>query len=114
MSAEMNTEEAIIANAEHHSKLLKAIAELEYVPSAKRQQSAYMKDLENKLAECKRQIEVSAKKTAKERKEHEALRDSTGKRLAHRLIGKREQYEAKESKEERCVFIMAAGAITND
>ena len=53
MSAEMNTEEAIIANAEHHSKLLKAIAELEYVPSAKRQQSAYMKDLENKLAECK-------------------------------------------------------------
>ncbi|KJA24967.1 hypothetical protein HYPSUDRAFT_65266 [Hypholoma sublateritium FD-334 SS-4] len=101
MSVEMNTEEAIIANAEHHSKLLKTIADLEYVPSAKTQQSSYLGDLETQLMDCNRRIEVYAQRTAKERKEHEALRDSTGKRLAHRLIGKREQYEAKESKEER-------------
>lgn len=109
----MDTEEAIIANAEHHTKLLKTIADLEYVPSAKRQQDSYLSDLVGQLIDCNRRIEVYAQKTAKERKEHEALRDSTGKRLAHRLIGKRQQYEAKESKEERWVFVMAASMITN-
>jgi hypothetical protein len=94
-------EEAIIANAEHHARLLKTIAGLEYVPAARKEQGRYVRDLEAQLEETRERIVQCMQKTAKERKEHEALRDSTGRRLAHKLLGKKEQYEAKESKEER-------------
>ncbi|KAF9484155.1 hypothetical protein BDN70DRAFT_872854 [Pholiota conissans] len=94
-------EEAIIANADHHSSLLKTIASLDYVPAAQKEQGRYIKDLEEQIQETRELIVKCKQKTAKERKEHEALRDSTARRLAHKLIGKKEQYEAKESKEER-------------
>ncbi|KAF4611627.1 hypothetical protein D9613_003902 [Agrocybe pediades] len=97
----MDAQEVIVANADYHSRLLKTIAELEYVSSAKKHQEVYIKDLENEVAKGQKRIVQLAEKTKKERKEHEALRDSTSRRLAHRLLGKREQYEAKESKEER-------------
>jgi len=100
----MDAQEAIVANADYHTRLLKTIAELEYVPSAKKHQQAYIKDLENEVANSQSRILKLAEKTKKERKEHEALRDSTGRRFAHKLLGKKEQYEAKESKEERFVL----------
>lgn len=102
-------EEAIIANAEPHARLLKMIASLEYVPAARKEQGRYIKDLEEQLEETRERIVKCMEKTAKERKEHEALRDSTGRRLAHKLLGKKEQYEAKESKEERRVVIYQLG-----
>lgn len=100
----MNAEEAIVANAEHHAKLLQTIAGLEYVPAATKQQTVYIADLEAQLRGSGARIAACAQKTAKERREHEALKNATGKRLAHKLLGKKEQYEAKESKEERWVM----------
>ncbi|PPQ80355.1 hypothetical protein CVT25_003638 [Psilocybe cyanescens] len=97
----MEAQEAIVANANYHTRLLNTIAELDYVPSAKNNQSSYIRDLENQVSASKKRIVQLAEKTKKERKEHEALRDATTKRFAHKIMGKREKYEARESKEER-------------
>lgn len=97
----MNAQEAIVANADYHTRLLNTIAELEYVPSAKKHQGSYIKDLEKQVSASEQRIIRLAEKTKKERKEHEVLRDATTKRFAHKLLGKREKYEARESKEER-------------
>ncbi|KAH9477103.1 hypothetical protein JR316_0011019 [Psilocybe cubensis] len=97
----MDAQEAIVANAGYHTRLLNTIAELEYVPVAKKNQSSYIKDLENQVSASQQRIIRLAEKTKKERKEHEALRDATTKRFAHKLLGKREKFEARESKEER-------------
>ncbi|PPR05094.1 hypothetical protein CVT24_010081 [Panaeolus cyanescens] len=97
----MDTTEAIVANADYHSRLLAIISELEYVPTARRQQTSYVKDLQAQLDGIIARVAQLAEKTKKERKEHEALRDATAKRFAHKLMGKKEKFEAKESKEER-------------
>lgn len=100
-----DAQEAIVANADYHTGLLSTIAELDYVPAAKEHQIKYIEDLETQLATSKSQVEQLSQKTKKERKEHEALRDSTTRRLAHKLLGKKEQFEAKESKEERFALV---------
>lgn len=101
----MDTTEAIVANADYHSKLLAIISELEYVPTARRQQTSYVRDLQAQLDGIIARVAQLTEKTKKERKEHEALRDATAKRFAHKLVGKKEKYEAKESKEERwCIL----------
>lgn len=94
-------EEAIIANAAYHTRLLTAIGQFEYIPSAKKHQISYINDLEAQFATIQKEVAQFAEKTKKERKEHEALRDSTARRFAHKLLGKREKYEAMASKEER-------------
>ncbi|CAA7262011.1 unnamed protein product [Cyclocybe aegerita] len=97
----MDTKEAIVANASYHSRLLNTISSLEYVPAARKHQAEYVKDLEGQLAAGKKRVAALAEKTKKERKEHEDLRDSTARRLAAKLTGRREKWEEKESKEER-------------
>jgi hypothetical protein len=95
------TQEAILANATYHSRLLTTIGNLEYVPSAKKHQISYIEDLEGQSATIQKEVAQLAEKTKKERKEHETLRDSTGRRFAHKLLGKAEKYEARANKEER-------------
>jgi len=102
--ASMEAPEAIVANSYHHTQLLNTIAALEYVPQAKKQQATYIKDLESQVGALQVNITQLAAKTKKERKDHETLRDSTSRRFAHKLIGKKQEYIAKESKEERCVI----------
>ncbi|CAA7262016.1 unnamed protein product [Cyclocybe aegerita] len=69
--------------------------------AARKHQAEYVKDLEGQLAAGKKRVAALAEKTKKERKEHEDLRDSTARRLAAKLTGRREKWEEKESKEER-------------
>ncbi|KAJ7767400.1 hypothetical protein DFH07DRAFT_880916 [Mycena maculata] len=95
------TEAAVLQNASYHMQLLDVIAELDYVPSALTQQNSYIASLEAEREQTVAKIAVLEKKTTKERKEHEALRDSTARRLAHKLTGRKEKFEAKASKEER-------------
>ena len=95
------TQEAILANATYHSRLLTTIGNLEYVPSAKKHQISYIDDLEGQSTTLQKEVGQLAEKTKKERKEHETLRDSTSRRFAHKLLGKAEKYEAKANKEER-------------
>ena len=109
----MEAPEAIVANSHHHTQLLNTIAELEYVPQAKKQQATYIKDLESQVSALKENITLLAAKTKKERKEHETLRDSTSRRFAHKLIGKKQEYIAKESKEERYVIRISPLFLTS-
>jgi len=99
----MEAPENIVANAEYHSSLLSTIAELEYVPQAKRDQIEYIKDLQTQIESGQKKIAQLAEKTKKERKEHESLRDSTARRFAHLLVGQKEKFAQKASKEERYV-----------
>jgi predicted RNase H-like nuclease (RuvC/YqgF family) len=112
----MEATEAIVANSLHHTQLLNIIADLEYVPQARKQQANYIKELESQVSALKRNISLLAAKTKKERKEHETLRDSTSRRFAHKLIGKKQEYMEKENKEERCAmktFLIILPLIAN-
>ncbi|KAF5375425.1 hypothetical protein D9615_007935 [Tricholomella constricta] len=96
-----STPQIIRDNAHYHSQIIATIAELDYIPSALSNQASYVKDLEVQLQKSEAQLKKLSETTMKERKEHAALRDSTARRLAHKLTGRREKFEAKESKEER-------------
>ncbi|KAF9529159.1 hypothetical protein CPB83DRAFT_853334 [Crepidotus variabilis] len=93
--------EYIIANTQYHSKLLSTISELEYVPHAKEHQTEFLADLEQQIDKGRKRIEDLAKKTNKERKEHESLRDSTTRRFAHIVVGKKGKFSEMASKEEK-------------
>ncbi|KAJ6578810.1 hypothetical protein DFH09DRAFT_1148375 [Mycena vulgaris] len=97
----MNTTEAVVQNAPYHAQLLAAITELDYVPPALTQQQSYIAGLETEAKRAVGKIKALEVKTKKERKEHEALRDSTARRLAAKLTGRKEKFEAKASKEEQ-------------
>jgi len=97
----MDAPESITANAEYHAKLLSTIADLEYAPQAMKDQLEYVKDLEQLIELGKVRVSELAAKTKKERKEHEAIRDSVAKRFAHLLVGKKEKFSQKATKEER-------------
>ncbi|KAJ7452055.1 hypothetical protein B0H11DRAFT_2288736 [Mycena galericulata] len=96
-----STEAIVLQNAAYHAQLLSAIEELDYVPAALTQQESYVAGLKAERAQAAARVRVLERRTTKERKEHEALRDSTARRLAHKLTGRKEKFEAKTSKEER-------------
>ena len=60
-------------------------------------------ELTRRAQTLKSKLDKCVQKTKKERKEHESIRDSTTRRLAHKLTGKKEKFEQKASKEEKCV-----------
>lgn len=97
----ITTTEDIVQNADYHSRLLRTLSDLEYAPTALRQHQEYIKDLEAQLAASDKRVEELSKKTKKERKDHERLRDSTARRFAAKLSGKKEKYEAEQEKEEK-------------
>lgn len=99
----MTTTEEIVQHADYHARLLRTLSDLDYTPTALRQHREYIRDLEGQLVASDRKVEELAKATKKERKDHERLRDSTTRRLAAKLSGKKEKYEAEQEKEEKCV-----------
>lgn len=111
---ELDTTENIVANAEYHSNLLSTIAELAYVPQAIKDQIEYVNDLQSQIKASKKKIATLTEKTKKERKEHESLRDSTARRWAYFLAGKKEKFAARASKEERCDITRAQYRYAHD
>lgn len=99
----MSTVQAILDNAAYHKRLLTSIAEFDYVSSALTQQKRYLADLVDQLDETNNKLEALTVHTQNQRKEHETLRDSTARKIAHRLTGKKDKFEAMASKEEQCV-----------
>ncbi|KAL0576695.1 hypothetical protein V5O48_005294 [Marasmius crinis-equi] len=97
----MSTSQTILENAAYHATLLKTLDELSYAPSALSQQTTYLADLEARVKEIKANVEKLASVTKKERKDHEKLRDSTARKLAAKMTGKKEKFEARREKEER-------------
>ncbi|KAK1216742.1 hypothetical protein PQX77_020629 [Marasmius sp. AFHP31] len=97
----MSTSQTILENAQYHANLLKTLDELSYAPSAFSQQTSYLADLEGRVKSIKADVEKLSKVTKKERKEHESLRDSTARRLAAKMTGKKQKFEEKREKEEK-------------
>ncbi|KAL1746586.1 hypothetical protein HDZ31DRAFT_33791 [Schizophyllum fasciatum] len=97
----MSIANTVRANAQYHSHLLSRIGELDYVPSAMENQRPYIEELEQQKKTLKSKLDKCVQKTKKERKEHESIRDSTTRRLAHKLTGKKDKFEQKASKEEK-------------
>jgi hypothetical protein len=100
----MTTTQAITENAAYHAELLASIAELDYAPSALDQQEKYLADLKQQRVKIQKDVERLTKITKKERKEHESLRDSVGKKFMYRIAGKKEKFEAQATKEEKYYF----------
>lgn len=97
----MSTPQVILENASYHSQILNSIAELDYVPSALAQQTNYLNEIELQHKQSEIKLKKLSETTKKERKEHEDLRDSTARRLAHKLTGRKEKFHERENKEER-------------
>ncbi|KAJ6463524.1 hypothetical protein C8R45DRAFT_841233 [Mycena sanguinolenta] len=97
----MNTADAVLENTAYHAHLLAQLAELDYLPPALEQQESYIAGLEHQSRQLVAKIASLEMQTKKEQAEHEALRDSTRRRFAATLTGRRGKYEAEASKEER-------------
>ncbi|KAJ7756327.1 hypothetical protein B0H16DRAFT_698105 [Mycena metata] len=95
------TDTIVQQNVTYHAELLAAIASLDYAPSALTEQEALIASLERTARANAARIDTLEQKTQKERKEHEDLRDSTTRRFAAKLTGRKDKFEAKASKEER-------------
>ncbi|KAJ7938452.1 hypothetical protein B0H13DRAFT_2302009 [Mycena leptocephala] len=85
----MNATDTVFRNATYHAQLLAGIAELDHVPPAEGGGHVGAQDT------------ALERKTQKERKEHEDMRDSTTRRFAAKITGRKDKFEAKASKEER-------------
>ena len=92
---------SIQSNAALHEQLSTSLAELDYAPSALQQQSSYFKELEAQVKDLDSIIQQLTKRTTKEKKEFEELRDSMTSRLRYKLQGKKEKYQSKVEKEEK-------------
>ncbi|KAJ6463531.1 hypothetical protein C8R45DRAFT_522431 [Mycena sanguinolenta] len=97
----MNTTDVVLENTAYHFQLLAQISELDYVPPALKQQNSYITSIEMDSVKLRCRIKELEKMTKKERKEHESIRDSTVRRFAAKITGRKEKFEAKASKEER-------------
>ncbi|KAG6864605.1 hypothetical protein C0991_008283 [Blastosporella zonata] len=96
-----STSQMLRDNAPYHSRLISNIAELDYAPLALKHQTSYVDDLHARLKQSGARLTRLSETTKKERKEHESLRDSIARRLAHKLTGRKEQFYAMATKEER-------------
>ncbi|KAJ7161037.1 hypothetical protein C8R46DRAFT_1284951 [Mycena filopes] len=72
--------------------------------AALKEQEELIRGLETTAKQNAARISALEQKTLKERKEHETLRDSTARRFAAKVTGRKEKFEAKASKEERCAL----------
>ena len=97
----MSTKDRIISSASKNEELLAALAETDYAPSALQQATAYMNDVESQIATETKNVSSLTAKVEKELHDHEKYRDSRMKRLAYKLGGKKEKFEATAEKEER-------------
>ncbi|EIN06570.1 hypothetical protein PUNSTDRAFT_72180 [Punctularia strigosozonata HHB-11173 SS5] len=97
----MSLVQHVLSAAPHHARLLASIAETDYANPALEQQTGYIEDLQSELAKCEKAITWLEQKTKKERVEHEHMRDSNVRKLAHKIVGQGEKFKAKASKEER-------------
>lgn len=96
--------EQIAAAGPRNAQLLSTLAETDHAPASLKQQVAFINDLQDSLKRTEQHISKLNQSTQKELKDHEKYRDSTVKRFAYRVGGKKEKFEQKASKEEREYF----------
>jgi len=95
------THSRIQAAAADNERLLKTLSETDYAPSALEQNSSYITTLKKEIAQQELKLKKVTQKVGKEYAEHKTYNESHMRRLAYKLGGKKEKFEAKASKEER-------------
>jgi len=100
----MTTKELIATSASQNAALLSTLAKTDYAAPALSQQRVYISDLNRELSQTNSQIRTLTKKREREFKDHEKYRDSTVRRFAYRLGGKKEKFQQRATKEEREYF----------
>jgi peroxiredoxin family protein len=97
----MAFQERIRSSSSRHTQLLQSFQETSYAPSATQQTAAYIIELQSKIPIETKALEKLHWKVSKERSEYEMYRDASLKRFAYKLTGRKEDFDAKVSKEER-------------
>ena len=97
----MSTQERIISSASQNEELLQALSETDYASSALNQTNAYIRDIESQIATETKTLSALTKRVNEELHDHEKYRDSRMRRLAYKMSGKKEKFEATAEKEER-------------
>ncbi|ROW09513.1 hypothetical protein VMCG_02172 [Cytospora schulzeri] len=100
----MSLEAKIRETSERNIELLRIIHETESAIPALSAQKRYVVDLERQVSEATRKLKQLEDKRKQELKEHESYRDSVMKRLAYKVSGKTDKFDAKAAKEEREYF----------
>ncbi|KAK5728974.1 hypothetical protein LTR15_002115 [Elasticomyces elasticus] len=100
----MSTFSAALAEAAtKNGELLSTLARTDHAPPALKQNKAYISDLQTQLDALDQELKKLHVITEDERKDHLKYHDSTVKRLAHKLGGRKgtEKFVSKQEKEER-------------
>ncbi|TVY82121.1 hypothetical protein LSUE1_G004146 [Lachnellula suecica] len=95
------THKRIVAAAADNARLLKTLSETDYAISALQQNTSYITTLKKETTQEELNLKNVSRNVGKEYKEHKSYRDSHMRRLAYKLGGKKEKFEAEASKEER-------------
>lgn len=90
--------------AEKNNSLLQGLQETDGAPAQLKQQNEYIKDLDHQIASTDQRVKSSRRKAHDELQDHEKYRDSTVRRFAHKISGRKEQFAEKAAKEEKEYF----------
>jgi hypothetical protein len=96
-------ERILTANARNLT-LLKTLTETDYVAGALQQNGQFVASLTANIADQTKAVKTLSLTVSKEQADHEKYRDSTMKRLAFKLSGKKEAFAARAEKEEKEYF----------
>lgn len=94
-------EDRIRQNCVHNERFLKILSESDYVVSALQQNNSYIATLRKQIAEQEKTFQQVSLQRGKEYKDHEKYRDSHMRKFAYRLTGKKDQFNANATAEER-------------
>jgi len=95
--------QALTNAASRNRELLSVLAETDYADKTLQQNAAYIADLDSQIKATDKELKKLHSVTEDERKDHVKYRDSTFKRYAHKLGGKKGEakFVSKSEKEER-------------
>lgn len=103
-TAAPSVHDRILYAATENNALLKTLAETDYAPAAVQQNTSYINSLTQQLKQLEKSVWSLDMKRIREQEEHEKYRDSTMRRLAYKISGKKGDFEEKAKKEEREYF----------
>jgi hypothetical protein len=95
------TQDRILESSDHNKRILQTLAETDYAIPAMQQNNSYINDLKAEIPVREKNVQVFKNSMSKELYDHEKYRDSTVKRLAYKMGGKKEKFAEKAEKEER-------------
>ncbi|QSZ32393.1 hypothetical protein DSL72_001967 [Monilinia vaccinii-corymbosi] len=91
----------ILASSTQHKHLLSILSRTDHAPSEYAQIIQYQSSIEGIISQQERRVEALAAVSAKEHREHEEYQDSTVKRLAYKLSGRKHKFMEKGEQEHR-------------